>query len=226
MLPRWIRGWSEYTWAFLLHWNPWRGEGLCLLRKKKDFWKVPDMMSTCCKSRLTSGRHLSISFLRSLLPHVNMYVFVAACLNRSSSFSCVSDLHIKKTQCFCDFFSSYLSMHVCSLPVCTIHCDDNGQVSTAKICIYFCMYLVNRWLHLPCAFCEALCCKLFVHVTLCARPPPTGSEMHMQASTGFVFLQTINVAICYCSTTLKRAWLKKTEHWATANLMNTNICMS
>lgn len=65
--------------------TPWRDEGLCLLeggekKKKRTFERL---LTSCLKSRLTSRRHLNVSFVRRRVPCVNAYVFVEACLNRS-----------------------------------------------------------------------------------------------------------------------------------------------
>lgn len=80
--PRWISGWSVYTWALLLHWNPWRDEGLCLLGEK-----TLKRWLTSCLPAVKPSSYIRETFQHlfwNLSLHLNMYVFVVStCLNRS-----------------------------------------------------------------------------------------------------------------------------------------------
>ncbi len=174
-------------------------------KKKKDVWKVADIMSACCKSTLTSGRHLNISFVRSLLQHVNMFV---ATYSRSSFFSCVPDFHSNK-------YSVYVSVTYPFTPASCLSVKYTAMMRSAskyrKISIYICMYLVNRWLHLLSAFCDWSTVPQGV-VCICHVVCSSSPYWWWHTAASFCWFcpsQIINVAICYCSTTLERVWLKK-----------------
>lgn len=93
----WILAAQKHQWVVWIHLSfpvllqPLKRWRTCLL-KKMDLWKDTDM-SASCKSRPTSGRHLSMCCVWSPLRHADIHVFVATC-PRSSFFSCVSYVYI------------------------------------------------------------------------------------------------------------------------------------
>lgn len=93
----------------LLHWKPCRDERLRYW-KKHNLCKVAGIVSSCCKSTLTSGRHLRISFYEK--PPI------CVCGNNFKGLL-VSASHLNKN-CFLwlkktFYFYSYISIHACSL---------------------------------------------------------------------------------------------------------------
>lgn len=164
-------------------------------------------MSACCKSKLTSGRHLSISFVRSLLRHV-----IFLCLWQ----------HVQWILSFPAFLIFTLANTVLLIVIVTYPCMPAACLSVKYTSVIWRASKYKKDFHLLYVSgkqmtSSALCFLWLKHhatrsclyLSLFVIYHPLLAVTHTCNLYRFCPSQIIKVAISYCSTTLKRAWLTK-----------------